>query len=205
MTQGLLIMISAPSGAGKTSLVQSLLAQDAGLTVAVSHTTRARRSKEIDGLNYHFVDPNEFERMVGSDAFLEHAEVFGHRYGTSREAVAGQLTAGRDVILEIDYQGAAQVRSRLPATLSIFILPPSRATLKARLVARKQDDDDVIEHRFEKAVQEMSHHTDYDYLVVNDVFETAVTDLQAIIQAARLGITRQRERLKPLLVDLLSG
>lgn len=205
MTGGLLIMISAPSGAGKTSLVQALLAQEHALTVAVSHTTRRRRSKEVDGVNYHFVDAAEFTRMVERDAFLEHAEVFGHRYGTSREEVAARLKAGKDVILEIDYQGAEQVRSKLPGTVSIFILPPSKATLKARLVARKQDDDDVIERRLEKAVQEMSHHTAYDYLVVNDVFETAVNELRAILQAARLGIAQQRERLRPLLGDLLSG
>jgi guanylate kinase len=204
MSTGLLILISAPSGAGKTSLVQALLAQDAALTVSVSHTTRERRSKETDGVNYHFVSEGEFAEMVAANAFLEHAQVFGHAYGTSQAAVDIQRQAGRDVILEIDYQGAAQVRNRIPDNLSIFILPPSKAELRARLVGRGQDSESVIDGRVQKAVQEMSHHGDYDYLVVNDDFDTAVAELAAIITAARLQTPRRQEKLSDLLTDLLS-
>jgi guanylate kinase len=201
---GLLLIVSAPSGAGKTSLVAALLDRDANLGVSVSHTTRPRRSKEADGVNYHFVDDQAFSDMVAADAFLEHADVFGNRYGTSREAVAREMAAGRDVILEIDFQGARQIRDNHPAARSVFILPPSQAALASRLNSRGQDDPAVIRKRLDEARREMSHHDEFDYVVVNDDFETALADLQAIVRAERLRLGYQQPRLTRLLDDLLS-
>lgn len=202
--RGTLFVVSAPSGAGKTSLVRAMLEQDPLLTVSVSHTTRPRRSGETDGVNYHFVDRDRFETMLAGGAFLEHAEVFGNFYGTSAAWVEGTLEQGRDVILEIDWQGAAQIRARLPETVSIFVLPPSLAALEERLRGRGQDEDAVIRRRLAEARAEMAHHVDYDYLVVNDDFETAAADLLAIARAVRLVRPRQERRLAGVL-DALCG
>ena len=204
MTQGLLIIVSAPSGAGKTSLVAALMARDPQLTMSVSHTTRARRQREQDGINYHFVSRQHFLDMVSQQAFVEHAEVFGHLYGTSSSSVAVERDQGRDVILEIDYQGARQIRERYPEAISIFILPPSRATLAARLEGRGEDTRSVIEQRLAMARSEMSSFAEYDYLVVNDDFEVALQDMACIVRAERLRVVNQRQRLGPLLGELLS-
>ncbi len=201
--RGMLLIVSAPSGAGKTSLVTALLDRDPRLVVSVSHTTRQRRARERDGINYHFVDDAGFTAMIDAGEFLENAEVFGNRYGTSAAAVERELSQGRDVILEIDFQGAAQVRARFPGTVSIFILPPSTAALQSRLTGRGEDDENVIRQRLDKARWEMSHYRDYDYLVVNDDFETALTDLACIVRAERLRLGRQAARLQGLIDDLL--
>lgn len=204
MQPGLLLIVSAPSGAGKTSLVAALLARDPKLMVAVSHTTRRRRPGEQDGVNYHFVDPQRFVDMAAAGEFLEHAEVFGNRYGTAVASVQGNRNAGRDVVLEIDFQGAQQVRNRYPEAVSIFILPPSQDALASRLRNRGQDDEPVIRERLAKARWEMSHYAEYDYVVVNDRFETALEDLCCIVRAERLRRRNQQHALTGLLADLLS-
>jgi guanylate kinase len=204
MSEGLLLIVSAPSGAGKTSLVAALLERDAQLTMSVSHTTRARRLREQDGVNYHFVSREAFLDMVARGEFLEHAEVFGHLYGTSTGSVAMERKRGRDVILEIDYQGARQIRARHPDAISVFILPPSKSTLAQRLEKRGEDARSVIEERLAKARSEMASYAEYDYLVVNDAFEDALADLAAIARSERLRRSRQQERLGTLLRDLLS-
>jgi guanylate kinase len=201
--RGMLLIVSAPSGAGKTSLVAALLERDPRMVVSVSHTTRQRRARERNGINYHFIDEARFCAMIEADEFLEHAEVFGNRYGTSAAAVDTELDRGRDVILEIDFQGAAQVRRRYPDTVSIFILPPSATTLQTRLTSRGEDDDSVIRQRLDKARWEMSHYRDYDYLIVNDDFETALADLSCIVRAQRLRRERQQIRLHALISALL--
>lgn len=201
----MLLIVSAPSGAGKTSLVTALLQRDPRLVVSVSHTTRSRRPKEADGVNYHFVDKARFQAMIDAGDFLEHAEVFGHYYGTSMAAVDAERAAGRDVVLEIDFQGAAQVRARYPEAVSVFILPPSAETLATRLTQRGEDDAEVIRERLDKARWEMSHHHDYDYLLVNDDFATALDDLASIVRAERLRLFRQQRRLGSLLDDLLKA
>jgi guanylate kinase len=202
---GLLLVVSAPSGAGKTSLVNALVASDPNIVVSVSHTTRARRGAERDGEDYFFIDTAEFTRMRDAGDFLEHALVFGNSYGTSRGVVEQQLSSGRDVLLEIDWQGAQQIRSVFPSAISLFILPPSRDALLERLRRRGQDNDDAIKKRSKEAVVEMSHHPEYDYLIVNDRFDDAVADLVAIIRAERLKLPRQAKRHARLLADLLSG
>jgi guanylate kinase len=204
MSPGRLLIVSAPSGAGKTSLVGALLSRDSRLTMSVSHTTRPRRPREQDGVNYHFISREGFTAMVARGEFLEHAEVFGHLYGTAADRVAQQQQQGYDVILEIDYQGARQIRARHPDAVSIFILPPSRATLAQRLEQRGEDSPLVIQERLAKARSEMSSFGEYDYLVVNDLFETALADLSAIVRAERLRLLPQRSGLGPLLRDLLS-
>lgn len=191
MSSGLLILVSAPSGAGKTSLVAAALAADPQLVVSVSHTTRPQRPGEVDGLNYHFVDDSEFVDMINNDAFLEHALVFGNRYGTSIERVESQRREGKDVILEIDWQGASQIMSRYPDTLSIFILPPDEKTLEERLTKRGQDSSDVIARRLSEARLEMSQAPNYQYIVVNDDFAQATDDILAIVRSARLESGRQ--------------
>ncbi|GAB3324590.1 guanylate kinase [Haliea atlantica] len=200
---GTLYTVSAPSGAGKTSLVNALVQRCESLRVSVSHTTRRQRPGEVDGVNYHFVDTARFETMLAEQAFLEHARVFGNLYGTSRPWVEEQLAAGMDVILEIDWQGASQVKKLLPATCGIFILPPSRETLEERLTGRGQDDPEVIANRMALAVEEMSHHKQADFLVVNNLFEEALADLEAIVRAQRLRASRQQQVLDGLLRDLL--
>ena len=202
--EGMLLIVSAPSGAGKTSLVAALLEREANLAVSVSHTTRARRPRERDGVNYHFVDDERFAAMVGAGEFLEHAEVFGNRYGTSAAAVDAERSRGRDVILEIDFQGAAQVRTRYPDVVSIFVLPPSAAVLENRLTSRGEDEQTAIRERLAKARWEMSHYREYDYLIVNDDFEAAVADLCCLVRSERLRLLRQQARLQDLLRDLLS-
>ena len=200
---GTLYTVSAPSGAGKTSLVNALLERTPGLRVSVSHTTRAMRPGEVDGVNYHFVSEGGFLAMLERAEFLEHARVFGNLYGTSQVWVEEQLKAGTDVILEIDWQGAQQVKRLLPDTRAIFILPPSRETLEQRLNARGQDDPAIIEARMAEAVEEMSHYVESDFLVVNRDFDNALAELGAIITSHRLRTSRQREVLVALLTDLL--
>ena len=184
-----LFVVSAPSGAGKTSLLKAIVQQDPKLRVSVSQTTRPRRASESDGVHYHFVDEPTFEAMVAAGEVLEHARVFDNRYGTARGSVETMLRAGTDVILEIDWQGAQQVRSHWGADnlSSIFILPPSRAALVERLRVRDEDDDAVIERRTLEAAVEISHYAEFDHVVVNDDFDTAVADLQAIVDAVRGG------------------
>src|SRR5690554_6421477 len=203
-TKGTLFTISAPSGAGKTSLVEALIDDLDAIQVSVSHTTRARRPGEIDGANYHFVDVPTFERMLADGAFLEHARVFGNFYGTARSWVEETLAGGTDVILEIDWQGASQVRLLLPDTLGIFILPPSRRTLLERLTNRGQDEAEVIARRLAVATLEMSHYREADFLVVNDQFATALADLKAIVTSRRLALDKQQHRHRGLLRELLS-
>ncbi|WP_416138578.1 guanylate kinase [Halomonas sp. HK25] len=204
MPQGTLFIVSAPSGAGKTSLVRELIESLDGIQVSVSHTTRERRNGEVDGVNYHFVDVPAFEAMIERGEFFEHARVFDNYYGTSRPTVQAALDAGQDVILEIDWQGARQVRSQLPDAVSIFILPPSRDELEHRLASRGTDEHAVIERRMRDAVNEMSHHDEYDYLVINDDFTTALRELQALVIAQRLNRERVRQAHAPLLKALLS-
>ena len=178
--KGVLFIVSAPSGAGKTTLVNALLEHEPNLLVCVSHTTREKRPNERDGVNYHFVDTRTFKRMIAENAFVEHAEVFGNLYGTAMSAVTRDLAAGRSVVLEIDWQGAAQIRQVFPQAVSIFILPPSLATLRARLQRRGQDDAAVIEARLAAARGEMAHWDEFDYLVVNDEFDAALREMRAI-------------------------
>lgn len=202
-TDGTLYVVSAPSGAGKTSLVAALAAAEPGVHVSVSHTTRPPRPGEIDGANYHFVSEAAFAALIDSDAFLEHAQVFGQRYGTTRESVGRHLASGDDVVLEIDWQGAAQVRARHPATVGIFILPPSRESLAARLAGRGQDSEEIIARRMAAAVAEISHYEEFDYLVVNDDFEAALADLRSIVRCGRLSRARQGARHERLIASLL--
>lgn len=204
MRKGTLYTISAPSGAGKTSLVDRLLATVDNLLVSVSHTTRPRRPGEKDGVNYNFVTQNEFTAMLEQSDFLEHAEVHGNYYGTSRQWVEDNLNAGTDVILEIDWQGAAQIRRLFADCIGIFILPPSRAALRERLTGRGQDDPAIIARRIAAADEEMSHYVESDYLVINDDFEKALDQLRAIIVATRCRIAHQQLEQEKLLVDLLS-
>jgi guanylate kinase len=203
MSQGTLYIVSAPSGAGKTSLVKALRESLDGLVVSVSHTTRAQRPGEQHGRDYFFVGGSEFERMIETGAFLEHAQVFDNHYGTARSTVESTLAEGRDVLLEIDWQGAQQIRSMLPDSLSIFILPPSRRTLEERLTSRGQDDPEIIARRMRDAISEMSHYGEYDYLVVNDDFEQALMELRCIVLANRLRMARQGERYGELIKGLL--
>jgi guanylate kinase len=190
-----LFTISAPSGAGKTSLVKALLEKRAeSMAVCVSHSTRAIRPGEVDGEAYHFVALEEFGQMVEADGFLEHAQVFDNRYGTARSSVEALLASGKHVILEIDWQGARQVKAKIPETISIFILPPSREQLEQRLRNRGTDDETTIARRMRDADREMSHYQDAQFLVINDVFEQALFDLDSIIHCQ--GLTMVRQKLK---------
>jgi guanylate kinase len=203
---GTLYVVSAPSGAGKTSLVRALLDSTGDeLVLSVSHTTRAPRPGEVDGRDYHFVDVETFRRMIDNEAFLEHARVFDNYYGTARQGIEMQLAQGQDVILEIDWQGARQVRQALPESVGIFILPPSREALQERLRARGQDDEAVIARRMQDAVNEMSHYGEYDYLVINEVFRTAHDELAAITRSRRLRLAGQQQRHAALLAALLAS
>lgn len=201
---GNLFVISAPSGAGKTSLVNALLERMSGIQVSVSHTTRAQRPGEVDGVNYHFVAREQFQALADAGDFLESAEVFGNCYGTSQRWVGQTLAGGTDVILEIDWQGAQQVRRLLPEAICITVLPPSRAALEQRLTGRGQDGPEVIARRMAEAVSEMSHYGEADYLVVNDRFEVALDELCAIVTASRLRLVRQQVRHAGLLRALLA-
>jgi len=182
---GNLFIFAAPSGGGKTSLVNALLRNDDRLKLSVSHTTRPARPGEIDGQHYHFVSVEEFEQMVEDGEFLEHARVFDHLYGTSRNSVAQQLEQGHDVVLDIDWQGARQIKTTFPECGLIFIIPPSLDTLRKRLTHRRQDSAEVIERRMRDARSEISHWAEFDYLVVNDIFDTALRELEAIIEDHR--------------------
>ncbi|GAA3962178.1 guanylate kinase [Allohahella marinimesophila] len=200
--RGQLFVVSAPSGAGKTSLVTALLKREQRLKVSISHTTRKPRQGEVDGVHYHFVSREDFIERQADGAFLESADVFGNLYGTCSDWVDEQLQAGIDVILEIDWQGAAQVRRLRPETRSIFILPPSLAALESRLRNRKLDADDVIAKRLGKASSEMAHYPEYDYLIVNDDFDTALDALSAVFLAERHSLARQAPALADILNDL---
>ena len=200
---GHLFVISAPSGGGKTSLVRSLLESTAKLTVSVSHTTRPQRGAEQAGVDYYFVNDSRFEQMVMAGDFLEHATVFDHRYGTSKSAIAANLARGVDVILEIDWQGARSIRAAVPDPISIFILPPSIAELERRLRSRGDSAENVA-RRMRDAVSEMSHYNEYDYLVINDKFESALGGLNAIIHAARLRQPVQQAAHGEMLAELIA-
>ena len=184
--KGTLYTVSAPSGAGKTSLVAALVKKRPEVCVSISHTTRSMRPGEIDGVDYHFVNHATFEQMLGEGAFLESAKVFSNFYGTSQAWVESTLAQGRDVILEIDWQGAAQVRRQLPETVSLFILPPSREALRERLTGRGQDPQEVIDARMAEAINEMTHYVEADYLLVNDDFTQALAQFEALIDAQKL-------------------
>jgi guanylate kinase len=204
MKQGRLFVIAAPSGAGKTSLVKALLASEPALRLSVSHTTRKRRPTESDGREYHFLSVPQFEALVARAEFLEHARVFDNYYGTARGFVEAQLHAGHDVILEIDWQGAQQVRRALPQCVSIFVLPPSRSALAERLARRATDSAEIIARRLADAAADMSHYREFDYVVVNDNFDKAVTELRGIIAGGGSQLRADRPGLKPLLADLLA-
>ena len=200
---GTLYIVSAPSGAGKTSLVNALTDLDKQIRVSVSHTTRAMRPGEVNGVNYHFVEREEFVKMIEHGDFLERAEVFGNLYGTSQSHLLQTLDEGHDLILEIDWQGAEQVRKLRPQARSMFILPPSQQALRERLDNRGQDSDEIIDGRMREAVSEMSHYVEYDYLIINDDFAVALEDLKAIFRANRLQHNRQQQRYGKLLAELL--
>jgi len=204
MVVGTLFIIAAPSGAGKTSLVNALVTERDNIMVSVSHTTRAMRPGEREGVDYHFVTPQRFKSMVEQGAFLEHATVFDYSYGTSRRRVMDQLAEGVDVILEIDWQGAQQIRELVDECVSIFILPPSKAALLERLRSRRQDSYEVIARRMRDAVKELSHYEEFNYLIVNDDFHHALAELNMLIASERLRATKRKEQLADLIDDLLS-
>ena len=205
MTNGTLYIISAASGAGKTTLVSAVLQQVSDLEVSVSHTTRAPREGEVDGVNYHFVEKEKFETMVEDSEFIEYATVFGNMYGTSRQHIQEQLLKGKDVILEIDWQGARQIRQLMPDCRSVFIVPPSTAALRERLTSRGQDDESVIEQRMHEAISEMSHYVEFDYLIINDDFDEARDNLAAIIKGNRMLHEHQQHKHADLLARLLGA
>lgn len=202
---GTLFIVAAPSGAGKSTLVNALLAREPSIVLSISHTTRPPRPGDVDGKHYHFVDRTAFERMIAHGDFLEHAVVFGNLYGTSREGVQRQLAAGRDVLLEIDWQGARQVRAAMSGCVSIFILPPSRAELERRLRSRASDDEATIARRLDESREEISHAHEFDCIVINDVFDAALEQLCAIVRAVRAGEPLPRERHDALIAQLLAG
>lgn len=201
---GSLFIVAAPSGAGKTSLVNALVDKYSEVRLSISHTTRVKREGEVDGQDYFFVSQDEFAQMRDAGNFLESATVFDNSYGTLSESVISQLKLGLDVILEIDWQGAQQIRKNHPECIGIFILPPSKATLEQRLRGRGQDDDEIISRRMRDAKNEMSHYVEFDYLIVNDDFDDALTELAAIISAQRNAIRIQKELKQDLLIELLA-
>lgn len=203
-SRGTLYTVSAPSGAGKTSLVSALVKSNPEVCVSVSHTTRPIRPGEQEGVNYHFVDHATFEKMLEEGAFLEHARVFSNLYGTSQKWVMDTLEHGMDVILEIDWQGASQVRRLIPGTVGLFILPPSLACLRQRLTGRGQDNASVIEARMNEAINEISHYVEADYLIINDDFTTALAQFQALITSQHLSLARQAQKHESLLRELLA-
>ena len=211
-TLGNLFILAAPSGAGKSSLIKALLKKHLStdehnntMQVSVSHTTRAARPGEIDGVHYHFVDHTEFESLIEQGAFFEHAEVFDHYYGTSKVVIEHTLRQGIDVFLDIDWQGARQVKAQLPDTASIFVAPPSKDELKKRLTMRGQDSPEVIEQRMIKAVSEISHYHEFDFVVVNDNFTAALAELDAIVTTRRLRTEKQIIRHQQLFNNLLGS
>ena len=201
---GTLFVVAAPSGAGKSTLVNALLGREPGISLSISHTTRQPRPGEACGQHYYFVDRAEFERDIAAGIFLEYAEVHGNFYGTSRDKVQSTLTQGCDVLLEIDWQGAAQVRRQMPACVGIFILPPSRAELERRLRGRASDSAEVIERRLANSRGEIAHAHEFDYIVVNDRFEDALDALQAIVRAVRRGERLPAPRQTALIAELLA-
>jgi guanylate kinase len=200
--RGSVFVIAAPSGAGKTTLVKAVLARSPSLRVSVSHTTRKPRPHEVSGEHYHFVGADDFKRLRDAGEFLEHAQVFDNFYGTGRAQVEALRNAGHDVILEIDWQGARQIRSRLPDCVSVFILPPSRRALESRLRNRKTDSDEVIARRLRDSIADMSHYAEFDRVIVNEDFEKAVEQLLEVLRGGT-GYAADRPELKPLLADLL--
>lgn len=202
-TRGNLFILSAPSGAGKSSLINALLKKHADMKVSVSHTTRAPRPGEENGVHYHFASTDEFKVLIAKDDFFEWAQVFDNYYGTSKQAIESQLDAGIDVFLDIDWQGAQQVREIMPSVKTIFILPPSKEELEQRLNNRGQDSAEVIASRMAKAQSETSHYNEYDYVIVNDDFESALGDIEMIVMAQRLTLKAQEERHQVLLNSLL--
>lgn len=203
VSSGNLIVIAAPSGAGKTSLVKALSESMSQLQISVSHTTRPQRPGEVNGRDYFFVDTETFEAMIAKEAFLEHAMVFGNHYGTSREWVHAHLSQGIDVVLEIDWQGARQVHQLFPQAVLIFILPPSIEALQIRLQSRQQDDSQTIAYRMQAAQAEMSHFSEFHYLIVNDRFDIALRDLEHVVLGARLKMAVQAVKQSALLENLL--
>ncbi len=193
-SSGNLFVITAPSGAGKSSLVKALMAADLSLELSVSHTTRAPRGQEVSGREYYFVSPEAFEAMVQADAFVEWANVHSHRYGTSRQAIEDKMAQGADIILEIDFQGALQIKKRFAQAVAIFILPPSWEALRERLIKRGEDSSEVIELRLKNAATEMAQVERFDYVIINDEFERALTDLQTLVKAQRLKLSSQRRQ-----------
>jgi guanylate kinase len=204
LKHGRLFVIAAPSGAGKTSLVKALLSSDPSLRLSISHTTRKRRPTEAEGREYHFVSVPEFEQLVARGEFLEHARVFDNYYGTSRGFVEEQLRQGNDVLLEIDWQGAQQVRRAMPQCVTIFILPPSRAALAERLARRATDSPDIIARRLADAAADMSHYREFDYVIVNDNFERALEDLERIVAGKSDDLRGSRPELAALVKGLLA-
>lgn len=202
-TRGNLFILSAPSGAGKSSLITALLKKHADMKVSVSHTTRSPRPGEENAVHYHFVSADEFKALIAKDDFFEWAQVFDNYYGTSKQAIESQLNAGIDVFLDIDWQGAQQVREIMPSVQTIFILPPSKTELEQRLNNRGQDSAEVIAGRMAKAQSETSHYNEYDYVVVNDDFETALSNIETIVLAQRLTLKAQASRHHDLITNLL--
>lgn len=202
--QGNIFIVSAPSGAGKTSLVRALLEADLRVKLSVSYTTRAPRPGEVEGQHYHFVDLSAFMQLLNRGDFLESAEVYGNHYGTSQRWIENQVALGLDILLEIDWQGAAQVRKLMPQAISIFVLPPSIEALQARLTGRGQDAAAVIATRVAAAREDMSHFGEFDYVIINDDFALAAADLQAIVKASRLPLAKQVQRNGALIANLLA-
>ncbi|MBD1558514.1 guanylate kinase [Vibrio sp. S9_S30] len=206
MGKGTLYIVSAPSGAGKSSLISALLEKNPtyAMKVSISHTTRGMRPGEEDGTHYHFVSKDKFEELIRQESFLEYAEVFGNYYGTSRPWIEENLDKGIDVFLDIDWQGARQIREQMPLAKSIFILPPSKEELERRLNARGQDSEAVIAKRMNEAQSEISHYNEYDYVIVNDDFDTAVLDFKSILRAERLKEDKQAAKYSSMLTALLA-
>lgn len=202
---GTLYIVAAPSGGGKTSLVRRLIETLDGIEVSVSHTTRAMRPGEQHGVDYFFVKDEEFTQMINANAFIEHAKVFDNLYGTSAEQILQRLEQGIDIVLDIDWQGAEQIRHLFKDVVSVFIVPPSLEALQQRLTGRAQDDRDIIHERMVKAQDELSHYPEFDYLIVNDEFDKAASELESIVSANRLRITRQVNKLSKLLSFLMSS
>jgi len=203
--RGSVYVISAPSGAGKTSLVRTLVREDPGLLISISHTTRPKRPAEVDGDHYHFISPRQFQEMSDPGGFIEHAHVFGNDYGTSHSWVESQRHSGYDIILEIDWQGARQVREQVRDSIGIFLLPPSLEQLEQRLRQRQQDSDEIIWQRMQAAVKEIHHFNEYQYLIINDDFAMALSELRCIIASHRLCQSRQAATHAKLIAGLLAA